>query len=145
VEPGTAGTITALYDEDVADRIRALIGAQRDLTEKQMFAGLAFLVGGDMAIAASGQSGVLVRVDPSESDAIVDATRRDCGDARPSDVGLAARRARVPARGATAREVGPTGCHPRPITAQEEERLSGLADAFPLPTVLYEMTMICLR
>ncbi len=39
-----------------------------------MFGGLAFLVGGNMAIAASGQGGVLVRVDPSESDAIVDTT-----------------------------------------------------------------------
>ena len=66
-----------MYDEDLADRIRALIGAQRDLTEKKMFGGLAFLVGGNMAIAASRQGGVLVRVDPSESDTIVDTTRAD--------------------------------------------------------------------
>ena len=41
------------------------------LTEKKMFGGLAFLVGGNMAIAASGQGGILVRVDPEESSALV--------------------------------------------------------------------------
>jgi hypothetical protein len=59
------------YDEALADRIRDLLGPERDLTEKKMFGGLAFLVGGNMAIAASGQGGVLVRVDPEQSDALV--------------------------------------------------------------------------
>jgi TfoX/Sxy family transcriptional regulator of competence genes len=59
------------YDEALADRIRELIGREADLTEKKMFGGLAFLVGGNMAIAASGQGGVLVRVDPEQSDALV--------------------------------------------------------------------------
>ena len=59
------------YDEALADRIRGLIGDRSDLTEKKMFGGLAFLVGGNMAIAASGQGGILVRVDPAESDALV--------------------------------------------------------------------------
>ena len=59
------------YDEDLADRIRELLGDQKGITEKKMFGGLAFLVGGNMAIAASGQGGVMVRVDPAESDAIV--------------------------------------------------------------------------
>jgi hypothetical protein len=59
------------YDEALADRIRALIGRERDLTEKKMFGGLSFLIGGNMAIAASGQGGVLVRVDPEQSDALV--------------------------------------------------------------------------
>ena len=62
------------YDEDLAARIRELIGAERSLTEKKMFGGLAFLVGGNMAIAASGQGGVLVRVDPARSDALVATT-----------------------------------------------------------------------
>jgi TfoX/Sxy family transcriptional regulator of competence genes len=62
------------YDEDLADRIRALVGAEPGVTEKTMFGGLAFLVGGNMAVAASGQGGVLVRVDPEESDALVAAT-----------------------------------------------------------------------
>jgi TfoX/Sxy family transcriptional regulator of competence genes len=59
------------YDEELAGRIRDLIAGRRDLTEKKMFGGLAFLVGGNMAVAASGQGGLLVRVDPAESDALV--------------------------------------------------------------------------
>ena len=62
------------YDEDLADRIRQLVADESDLTEKKMFGGLAFLIGGNMAIAASGQGGVLVHVDPAESDALVAAT-----------------------------------------------------------------------
>jgi TfoX/Sxy family transcriptional regulator of competence genes len=65
------------YDEDLADRIRALIATERGVTEKKMFGGLAFLVGGNMAIAASGQGGVLVRVDPDESDRLVATTKAE--------------------------------------------------------------------
>ena len=65
------------FDEDLATRIRELIGAEPDLTEKRMFGGLAFLVGGNMAIAASGQGGILVRADPAESDALVERTRAE--------------------------------------------------------------------
>jgi TfoX/Sxy family transcriptional regulator of competence genes len=66
------------YDEALAERIRELVAGEPNLTEKKMFGGLAFLVGGNMAIAASGQGGVLVRCDPEESDALVAKT-----DARP--------------------------------------------------------------
>lgn len=59
------------YDEELAHRIRALLSDERDVQEKEMFGGLAFLVGGNMAIAASGQGGILVRVDPTESDRLV--------------------------------------------------------------------------
>ena len=62
------------YEEDLAGRIRALLGDRAGLTEKKMFGGLAFLVGGNMAIAASGQGGILVRVDPEKSDALVAST-----------------------------------------------------------------------
>jgi hypothetical protein len=62
------------YDEDLADRIRELIAGESGLTEKKMFGGLAFLIGGNMAVAASGQGGVLVRVDPAQSDALVATT-----------------------------------------------------------------------
>jgi TfoX/Sxy family transcriptional regulator of competence genes len=62
------------YDEALAARIRDRIGTAPDLSEKKMFGGLAFLIGGNMAIAASGQGGLLVRVDPDESDALVSAT-----------------------------------------------------------------------
>jgi len=56
------------YDQDLADRVRELIAGGAGLSEKKMFGGLAFLVGGNMAIAASGQGGLLVRVDPAASD-----------------------------------------------------------------------------
>jgi hypothetical protein len=59
------------YDEEFAARIRELVAGEPGLTEKKMFGGLAFLVGGNMAVAASGQGGLLVRVDPEESDALV--------------------------------------------------------------------------
>jgi TfoX/Sxy family transcriptional regulator of competence genes len=59
------------YDEKLAARIRELVGDEQGLTEQKMFGGLAFLIGGNMAVAASGQGGVLVRVDPSVSDALV--------------------------------------------------------------------------
>ena len=59
------------YDEALADRIRDLLPDNADVTEKKMFGGLAFLVGGHLAVSASGQGGVMVRVDPAESDALV--------------------------------------------------------------------------
>ncbi|MFQ6391823.1 TfoX/Sxy family protein [Nocardia sp. KC 131] len=59
------------YDVELADRIRELIEPGPDLTEKKMFGGLAFLIGGHMAVAASRQGGLLVRVDPDESDALL--------------------------------------------------------------------------
>ncbi len=62
------------YDEELADRIRALVAGESSLTEQKMFGGLAFLIGGNMAVAASGQGGVLVRVDPAESDTLVATT-----------------------------------------------------------------------
>jgi TfoX/Sxy family transcriptional regulator of competence genes len=70
------------YDEHLADRIRELVGGESDVTEQKMFGGLAFLIGGNMAVAASGQGGVLVRVDPAQSDALVAAT-----NAHPMEMG----------------------------------------------------------
>ena len=62
------------YDEVLADRIRELLLGQPDVTETKMFGGLAFLVGGHMAIAASREGGVLVHVDPAQSDKLIDTT-----------------------------------------------------------------------
>ena len=62
------------YDEELAQRIRELVGSGADVTEKKMFGGLAFLVGGNMAIGASGEGGILVRVDPDQTDELVGAT-----------------------------------------------------------------------
>jgi TfoX/Sxy family transcriptional regulator of competence genes len=70
------------YDEDLADRIRELVGGEANLTEKKMFGGLAFLIGGNMAVAASSQGGVLVRVDPARSETLVATTA-----ARPMEMG----------------------------------------------------------
>lgn len=63
------------YDEDLAARIRELVAKEKGLSEKKMFGGLAFLIGGNMAIAASGQGGILVRVDPEQSDKLVATTK----------------------------------------------------------------------
>jgi TfoX/Sxy family transcriptional regulator of competence genes len=62
------------YDEELAERIRGLIAGEAALTEKKMFGGLGFMVGGNMAVAASGQGGLLVRVDPAASEALVAST-----------------------------------------------------------------------
>lgn len=59
------------FDEDLANRLRELLSDERGITEKRMFGGLAFLVNGNMAISASGQGGVLVRVEPTDTDRLV--------------------------------------------------------------------------
>jgi TfoX/Sxy family transcriptional regulator of competence genes len=59
------------YDERLAERIRELLPDDADVAEMRMFGGLAFLVGGNMAVAVSGQGGVMVRVDPRDSDRLV--------------------------------------------------------------------------
>jgi TfoX/Sxy family transcriptional regulator of competence genes len=58
------------YDEQLADRIRACLDGEPGVTEKRMFGGLAFLVDGSMAVSASGQGGLMVRVDPAQSEAL---------------------------------------------------------------------------
>ena len=63
------------YDEALAERIRELVAREKGVSEKRMFGGLAFLIGGNMAIAASGQGGILVRVDPDRSDQLVATTK----------------------------------------------------------------------
>ena len=59
------------YDEELADRIRAEVAGEKNLTEMRMFGGLAFLVGGHMAVAASGQGGLMLRCDPDETEALL--------------------------------------------------------------------------
>ncbi|QIS05772.1 RNA methyltransferase [Nocardia brasiliensis] len=70
------------YDEELADRIRLLIKPGPGLSERKMFGGLAFLIGGNLAVAASGQGGLLVRVDPDQHDGLL---ARE--DARPMVMG----------------------------------------------------------
>jgi hypothetical protein len=59
------------YDEELADRIREVVQGEPGLTEKAMFGGLAFLVGGHMAVSASGQGGMLLRCDPEQTEVLV--------------------------------------------------------------------------
>jgi hypothetical protein len=59
------------YDEDLANRIRELIAGDSEVTEKRMFGGLAFLIGGNMSVSASGQGGLLLRCDPAETDVLL--------------------------------------------------------------------------
>ena len=59
------------YDEDLAARIRDLLSGAADITERNMFGGLAFLAGGNLAVAASGQGGLMVRVEPAQTDRLV--------------------------------------------------------------------------
>ncbi|HEY7626684.1 MAG TPA: TfoX/Sxy family protein [Ilumatobacteraceae bacterium] len=62
------------YDDELANRIRELTGSEAQLTEQRMFGGLAFLIGGNMAVAASGHGGLLVRVDPAMSAKLIETT-----------------------------------------------------------------------
>lgn len=60
------------YDVELADRIRDLVQGEPGLSEKRMFGGLAFLVNGNMAVSASGQGGLMVRIDPGQAESLVD-------------------------------------------------------------------------
>jgi TfoX/Sxy family transcriptional regulator of competence genes len=57
------------YDEDLANRLRELLADEDNITEKKMFGGLVFLLNGHISVAASGQGGLLARIDPDETDA----------------------------------------------------------------------------
>jgi TfoX/Sxy family transcriptional regulator of competence genes len=59
------------YDEELANRIRELLGSEKGIEEKRMFGGLAFLINGNMSVAASGQGGLLVRVPPDDTDKLL--------------------------------------------------------------------------
>ena len=59
------------YDEDLADRVRELVAAERGVSEKRMFGGLAFLINGNMSVAASGHGGLMVRVPPDDTEKLV--------------------------------------------------------------------------
>ena len=59
------------YDEELANRIRELIAAEDGVVEKKMFGGLAFLISGNMSVSVSGRGGLLLRIDPIETDALV--------------------------------------------------------------------------
>jgi TfoX/Sxy family transcriptional regulator of competence genes len=59
------------FDKELADRIRDIVAPEPGLTEKKMFGGLAFLLNGHMAVSASSQGGLMLRVDPARTDELV--------------------------------------------------------------------------
>jgi TfoX/Sxy family transcriptional regulator of competence genes len=59
------------YDEDLGDRIRELVGAEKGVEEKRMFGGLAFLINGNMSVAVSSKGGIMVRVPPDETEKLL--------------------------------------------------------------------------
>jgi TfoX N-terminal domain len=59
------------YDEDLANRIREVLAQQPGVDEKPMFGGLAFLLGGRMAVAVSSKGGLMVRVVPDDTEALL--------------------------------------------------------------------------
>jgi hypothetical protein len=59
------------YDLELAERVRAVLRAEPGVTERRMFGGLAFLIQGNMAVSASGQGGLLLRIDPAEAESLI--------------------------------------------------------------------------
>jgi TfoX/Sxy family transcriptional regulator of competence genes len=59
------------YDEALADRVREIVAASGAFSERKMFGGLAFMVAGHMAVAASRQGGIMLRVDPDQTDELL--------------------------------------------------------------------------
>jgi hypothetical protein len=84
--PSVCTLVAMAYDEELADRIRQLIGRDPALTEKKMFGGLAFLIRGNMAIAASSEGGAMVRADPAQSDALLATTKATVVNMRGRDM-----------------------------------------------------------
>ena len=104
-------------DEDLAKRVRALLADEAGVTEQRTFGGLAFLVGGNMAVAVSGQGGLMVRVHRHPAG---QAARTAVRDEPPRAAGLAAGRPRRARDQAAARVVGHAGGGVRALAASEE-------------------------
>jgi hypothetical protein len=52
------------YDQATAERVRDALSSRRDVVEKTLMGGLAFMVKGNMVCSVSGKGGLLVRVGP---------------------------------------------------------------------------------
>ena len=95
------------YDEALADKVRKLMAGEPGRTEKRMFGGLAMLLNGNMAVAIRGRGGLMIRVDPDESDALLDeAGGVDRGHAGAADAGLDRGRVRGRRQGARSEALG---------------------------------------
>ncbi|MGI5216571.1 TfoX/Sxy family protein [Nocardia sp. CA-290969] len=60
------------YDEELAERIRDVLGAAPDIAERKMFGGLAFLFGGHMGVVVMREGGLMIRMAPAAAAALVD-------------------------------------------------------------------------
>ena len=112
------------FAEVLAERIRELLGDQPDVTEKKMFGGLAFLVGGNMAISASGKGGVLVRADPADPDRLLERTSAELAvmRGRPMEGWLRVSAADIRTRRQLARWVGVGTAYARSLPAKAGTR-----------------------
>jgi TfoX/Sxy family transcriptional regulator of competence genes len=59
------------YDDELADRVRECVAQEKGVTEKRMFGGLAFLINGHMAVSAGNKGGLLLRVDPADTESLI--------------------------------------------------------------------------
>ena len=117
-----AGRTSGGYDEELADRIREVLSdlSVEGVREQKIFSGLAFLVGGHMAVAASREGGMLVSVDRGGTDTLLQKPHTRPMVMRGRELsGLAARRPRRPSHETTARPVGQTGRRPRALPSAE--------------------------
>ena len=55
------------YDEQLAARVRTLVANRTDVTERKMFGGLTFMIGGHMCCGVNGNE-LIVRLDPERED-----------------------------------------------------------------------------
>jgi TfoX/Sxy family transcriptional regulator of competence genes len=55
------------FDEALADRIRDLLAARSEVSERRMFGGIAFMVAGNMAVGVI-EDDLMVRLDPAEAE-----------------------------------------------------------------------------
>jgi TfoX/Sxy family transcriptional regulator of competence genes len=70
-KPLSAGDFLMVYDKELADRVREVLQSAPGVTEKRMFGGLAFLVHGNLAVSASSQGGLLLRVGPAKGESLL--------------------------------------------------------------------------
>ena len=59
------------YDAELADRLRAMLSGEPGVVEKRMFGGVSFLVGGHLAVGASSQGGLMLRVPPDRTETLL--------------------------------------------------------------------------
>lgn len=60
------------FDEDLAERVRLLLGTVPAVSERKMFGGLAFMVRQHMTVVVSGKGGIMARVDPETAEGLLE-------------------------------------------------------------------------